>query len=149
MKNLNLFWPRASFVVFSTALFFCKFAFAEIKIVAGKKSALDTMTLESAKDLYLGRKLGGDGLRGLKPLDRLDSANNTRSRFYKTLMGWSVARTKAHWSQLVFTGKGDAPQSVASLQELVKRLQDDEMAIGFIAGEEDSADLKVLLKINE
>ena len=149
MKNLNLFRLGASGALFFSALFFCNCAFAEIKIVAGKKSTLDTIPLEAVKDLYLGRKLGADNLKGLKPVDRLDTENNTRSRFYKTLLGWSVARTKAHWSQLVFTGKGDAPQSVGSLSELIKKLQEDEAAIGFIAGEEESADLKVLLKINE
>ena len=65
-------------------------------------------------------------------------------KFYTDVVGKSEAQLKRHWSQLVFTGKGKPPPSVADDQAVKDWVASTPGAIGYIDGGSVDASVKVL-----
>lgn len=61
-----------------------------------------------------------------------------RDAFYASFAGKSPAQLKAHWSKIIFTGRGQPPREVANSVEVRKFIVDNPNAIGYI--EQDMVD---------
>jgi len=69
-----------------------------------------------------------DGLRGWWTTIVKGSA--ARDEFYLKLAGKSPAQMKAHWSKIIFTGRGQPPRQAGSNAEAKKAIADNPNAIG-------------------
>lgn len=124
-------------------------AWAQILVVGGKDFPEEQLMVSQVKDAYLGRSLKLKNGKTLVPLDRMETTEKIRSRFYNSLLGWTISKTKAHWSQIVFTGRGEAPSQVADLSALKRRVSSEPGTIGFIDKHEDQTGFKILASLPE
>jgi ABC-type phosphate transport system substrate-binding protein len=117
-------------------------ASAAVVAVVSAKSSISTLSENELTDIFLGRlnRLGGGEL--VSPVDQPEDAA-VREEFYLKFGGKSQAQLKAHWSKVIFTGRGKPPKRVANSAEVKKHVNDTPNAIGYI----DSADVDSSVKV--
>jgi len=71
-----------------------------------------------------------DGSRAI-PLNQ-NEGSAERNTFYQLVSGKSPAQVKAHWSKLIFTGRGRPPKEAASNAAIKALLANSEGNIGYI-----------------
>jgi hypothetical protein len=113
----------------------------EIRVVARQDSPIAGLTTAETADLFLGR---GVFPVSLKPVDRSDEA--LRERFYRAVADMSLKSVRAHWAELVFTGRGHPPE-LLSAEAAEQRLLRDPAVVTFVSGGWLPRDSKVLLVI--
>lgn len=93
---------------------------AEVVAVVSAKSAVTSLTENQLADIYLGRSARfPDGTPAI-PCD-LAEDSPLREEFYTKLIGKSQSQIKAHWSKLIFTGRGQPPREMPT-SESAKQL---------------------------
>lgn len=86
-------------------------AHAELVVVVSAHNPIKSLSRAELSDIYLGRRqLLPNGER-IVPIDQQDSAP-AYEEFYGTYLGRSLAQVTAHWSRLIFTGRGQPPRAV-------------------------------------
>lgn len=112
-------------------------------VVVSAESPLAEMSQSHLVDMYLGRATRfPDGRAGV-PLDQ-EHGSPTRDRFYAEFMGRSPAEVKAHWSKLIFTGRGRPPQELSGDEAVRRRVAEDASAIGYIDSSAVDASVRIL-----
>lgn len=71
-----------------------------------------------------------------------------RAEFDQKGVGRSSAQLKAHWSKLVFTGKGTPPTELNSEQEVLNFVANNPQAIGYVSAANVTDAVKVVHTIN-
>lgn len=111
--------------------------------VVSAKSAVTSLNAGQVADIFLGKTARfPDGSQAV-PID-LDEDSPQRERFYAQYTGKSPAQVKAHWSKLVFTGRGQPPRQVGSSVEARKVIADNPNAIGYIDSSQVDSSVRVL-----
>jgi ABC-type phosphate transport system substrate-binding protein len=113
--------------------------------VVSAKSPVTALNSDQVADIFLG-KTGRfpDGSQAV-PIDQQEDAPG-RERFYAQFTGKSPAQVKAHWSKIIFTGRGQPPRQATSVAELKKMIADNPNAIGYIDPSHVDGSLRVLGK---
>jgi ABC-type phosphate transport system substrate-binding protein len=103
----------------------------EIVAVVSATSEIPKLTADEVADIFLGKltRLAG-GVRPV-PLDQPESSA-ARAQFYQQFAGKSAAQVKAHWSKVIFTGRGQPPAQVPDSREARRRVAEDPNAIAYI-----------------
>jgi ABC-type phosphate transport system substrate-binding protein len=118
-------------------------AAAEVVAVVSAKSPVTTMTHNQVVDIFLGKSRrfpdGGPAV----PIDQAEGSA-ARDEFYLTFAGKSAAQLNAHWSKIIFTGRGQPPKEVANGAEVKKRLAANLNAIGYLEQSQVDASVKVV-----
>jgi len=103
---------------------------AEVAIVVHPSNA-SSIDQSSIKRLFLGKtKAFSNGRAAI--LLSLSPSSPLVDEFNKKVMGKSGSQIKAHWSKMIFTGKGTPPQEMASAAEILAAVSTNPDAIGFI-----------------
>jgi ABC-type phosphate transport system substrate-binding protein len=102
-------------------------ATAEVVVVVSAANPLTSLPQAQVANIFLGRSGYLSGDQRALVVDQVDGSA-TREAFYRYLVGWSAAQVKAHWSKMVFTGRGKPP----------RQLEDDTAVIAFIAAHPDA-----------
>ena len=103
----------------------------EVVPVVSAKSAVTTLNAAQVADIFLGKTSRfPDGTQAV-PID-LGEDSPARDRFYAQYTGKSPAQVKAHWSKIIFTGRGQPPRQANSALEAKKLIADNPNAIGYI-----------------
>jgi ABC-type phosphate transport system substrate-binding protein len=106
-------------------------AAAELVTVVSAKSAVTTLTRNQVVDIFLGKVSrfpdGGPAV----PIDQVEGAA-ARDEFYRTLAGKSPGQMNAHWSKIIFTGRGHPPTEAANGEALKRLLVATPGAIGYL-----------------
>jgi hypothetical protein len=106
-------------------------AAADVVAVVSVKSAVSAASPQQIADIYLGRTSRfPDGTLAV-PCD-LAEGSPTREEFYTKVVGKSSAQMKAHWSKIIFTGRGQPPREVANSDEAKKLVQSNPQAVCYI-----------------
>ena len=106
-------------------------AWADVVAVVSSQSAIKTLSKSQVADIFLGKvRRFPDGTLAV-PIDQAEDSA-AREEFYTKVTGKSPAQLKAHWSKIIFTGRGQPPKSVPNGVEMKKRLAGDPTAIGYI-----------------
>jgi ABC-type phosphate transport system substrate-binding protein len=104
---------------------------ADVVAVVSVKSPVAVLTKAQVADIFLGKADHyPDGSRAV-PIDMAEGSP-ARDDFYIKYAGKSPAQVKAHWSKIIFTGRGRPPVEAANPAELKKRLAENTGAIGYI-----------------
>lgn len=82
-------------------------------------------------DLYLGRTSRFPNGEPAEPIDQ-HTSSPVRAEFYQRYIGRSPAEIKAHWSRLIFTGRGRPPRDVATGVDVRRLVADNPRAIGYL-----------------
>jgi ABC-type phosphate transport system substrate-binding protein len=104
---------------------------AEVVAVVSSKSPVTTLSANQVADIFLGKTSRfPDGSQAV-PVDQVEESP-ARDRFYAQFTGKSPAQMKAHWSKIIFTGRGQPPRQVPGNAEAKKFVADNPHAIGYI-----------------
>jgi ABC-type phosphate transport system substrate-binding protein len=115
----------------------------DVVAVVSAKSAVTTLSPSQVADIFLGKTARfPDGTQAV-PIDLQEDAP-ARERFYAQYTGKSPAQVKAHWSKLVFTGRGQPPRQVASSAEARRAVAENPSAIGYLDASQVDSSVRVL-----
>jgi ABC-type phosphate transport system substrate-binding protein len=118
-------------------------AAAQIVTVVSTKSPVTTLSKIQVEDIFLGKASRfPDGSQAV-PINLVEGSA-ARDEFYLTLAGKSPAQVKAHWSKIIFTGRGQPPREVSNGSELKKLVAGNPHAIGYIEQGMVDASVKVI-----
>ena len=99
--------------------------------VVSAKSAVKALNPNQVADIFLGKTSRfPDGSLAV-PIDHTEDSP-ARDRFYSQFTGKSASQVKAHWSKVIFTGRGQPPKQVNGSAEAKKAIADNPNAIGYI-----------------
>jgi ABC-type phosphate transport system substrate-binding protein len=103
----------------------------DVVAVVSARSSVTALNAGQVADIFLGKTSRfPDGTQAV-PID-LGEDSPARDRFYAQYTGKSPAQVKAHWSKIIFTGRGQPPRQANSSSEAKKIIADNPNAIGYI-----------------
>lgn len=106
-------------------------ALAEVVAIVSAKSTVTTLSKSEVANIFMGKMARfPDGTLAI-PIDQSESAA-VRDEFYTKVAGKSPEKMKAHWSKVIFTGRGRPPPTVASSGEAKKRAASNPRIIAYI-----------------
>jgi ABC-type phosphate transport system substrate-binding protein len=142
-KNFCGFW-LGLFLAGSLSL--TDFAHAEIAIVVGLKSTIESISLDELRRVYLGK---ADTLASGKSVVVYDQTEGSQlwKNFAENVLGKSAKQIKSYWSIQIFTGKGTPPRAVGNSEEVMTIVSRDPRGIGYIDAGEASDRVKILLRV--
>jgi ABC-type phosphate transport system substrate-binding protein len=106
---------------------------AEDNVVAvvSAKSPVTALNTVQVADIFLGKTSRfPDGTQAV-PIDQNEDSP-ARDRFYAQFTGKSPAQVKAHWSKIIFTGRGQPPRQASTGLEARRMVAENPNAIGYI-----------------
>jgi ABC-type phosphate transport system substrate-binding protein len=107
-------------------------AFADdVVAVVSARSPVTTLSANQVADIFLGKSSRFPDGSPAVPIDLVEDSP-TRERFYAQYTGKSPAQVKAHWSKIIFTGRGQPPRQVSNSAEARKLVASNPNAIAYI-----------------
>jgi ABC-type phosphate transport system substrate-binding protein len=106
-------------------------AMADVVAVVSARSAVNALSENQVVDIFLGKLNRLPSGEAVVPIDQAEGSQ-PRDEFYLKFAGKSPAQLKAHWSKIIFTGRGRPPKDVANNAEVKKQLAANPNAIGYI-----------------
>jgi ABC-type phosphate transport system substrate-binding protein len=104
---------------------------SDVVVVTSTRSPALSLSREQVADIFLGRNTRlPDGRRAV-PIDHGEGMA-IRDAFYLAFTGKSPAQIKAHWSKVIFTGRGHPPKQAADGNEVKQRLSRNPDAIAYL-----------------
>lgn len=118
---------------------------AQVAIIANKSVPLDTIKKTELLDFFTGDiKKWPDGKTVI--VKELKTKGKVRDAFYD-FIGKNPSRMKSIWLKKMLSGEGDPPESIPDDDQMVKKVESTPGAIGFVAKDKVSAEVKILLLI--
>lgn len=115
---------------------------AEVVVIVhpSNDSTIDDDTI---KKIFMGKtKKFSNGQIALPMNSAKGSA--TREEFSERAIGRSSSQINAHWSKLVFTGKGSMPKELDSDAEVISTIAANQGAIGYVSPDAVTGNVKVV-----
>ena len=103
----------------------------DVVAVVSAKSPVTVLTSSQVADIFLGKTSRFPDGSQATPIDQPEDSP-VRDRFYSQVAGKSPAQVKAHWSKIIFTGRGQPPTQASSGAEVKKMIVQNPSAIGYI-----------------
>ena len=123
--------PIARFILFGLLATALPCVAQEVVPVVSARSAVTQLDANQVADIFLGKSSRFPDGTVAMPID-LSEESPLRERFYTVFTGKSPAQLKAHWSKIIFTGRGQPPRQVSGSAEAKKMLADNPTAIAYI-----------------
>jgi ABC-type phosphate transport system substrate-binding protein len=115
----------------------------DVVAVVSARSPVTTLKADQVADIFLGKTSRfPDGTQAV-PID-LGEDSPARDRFYAQFAGKSPAQVKAHWSKIIFTGRGQPPRQASTPNEAKKIIAENPNAIGYIDQSQVDGSVRVL-----
>ncbi len=106
-------------------------ASAELLVIVSARNPLPALSGDQVAAIFLGQSgRFPDGAEVVALDQRLGSQE--RTRFYSQVTGKTPALLKAHWSKMVFTGRGQPPRELADSAAVRRMVADNPSMIGYI-----------------
>lgn len=103
----------------------------DIVVVVSRLNTVQSLTRSQVEDIFLGRtQQFPDGQRAV-PIDQAERSD-TRERFNLEILDRTSAQVRAHWSRILFTGRGRPPRSVVSSKEVLRVLATEAQGISYM-----------------
>jgi ABC-type phosphate transport system substrate-binding protein len=104
---------------------------ADLVVIVSSRNPVAALRADQVAAIFLGQSVRfPDGAEAV-PYDlRLGAA--LRDEFYARVTNKTPALMKAHWSKMVFTGRGQPPAELSDSAAVRRRVADDLDAIGYI-----------------
>lgn len=104
---------------------------AEVVVVVAADSPVTSLSRGLVAKIFLGKsRRFPDGSRAV-PLNQSEGSLE-RDIFYQLVSGKSPSQVKAHWSKLIFTGRGQPPKEAADSDAVKHLLANNGVNIGYI-----------------
>jgi ABC-type phosphate transport system substrate-binding protein len=106
-------------------------ASAELVVIVSARNPAPLLTGNQVSAIFLGQSARfPDGAEAVALDQRVGSQE--RNQFYAQVAGKTPALLKAHWSKLVFTGRGQPPREAADSASVRRMVADNPSMIGYI-----------------
>jgi ABC-type phosphate transport system substrate-binding protein len=102
-----------------------------VVVVVSADSPVTEISRLHLADLYLGRTTRFPNGEPAEPIDQ-GTTSAARTDFYQRYLGRSLAEIKAHWSRLIFTGRGRPPRDVPSGEDVRRLVAENPGTVGYI-----------------
>jgi len=102
-----------------------------IVVVVSSASSLIEISKLHLADIYLGRTSRFESGVQAVPLNQR-AGTEARSQFSVVYLGRTEAQMKAHWSKIIFTGRGRPPAEESDAEAIKRRLTENPRAIAYI-----------------
>lgn len=111
----------------------CTTASAEAEVVVVVSSASPVVSLKKSDvaNIFLGKTRRFPNGERAVPINQLEGSAE-RNEFYDMYTGKSAPQLKAHWSKMIFTGRGQPPKEVGSLEELKAALAKNNEIVTYV-----------------
>jgi len=106
-------------------------ATADVVVVVSSDSPLQALSRDMLADLYLGRLDHLPDSGKVVPIDLSERAP-AHDEFYREYLDRTPAEIKAHWSRLIFTGRGQPPESVRDGETMADVVAKNRNAVGYV-----------------
>jgi hypothetical protein len=117
---------------------------ADVVVVVSAKNSVSTLSRSQVVDLFLGKSSRFPDGRAAVPVDQAEGSE-ARDAFYLAFADKTPAQVKAHWSKVIFTGRGQPPRAVAGGRLVKKLVAGNVDAVGYIDRSEVDESVKVVL----
>ena len=117
----------------------------ELVVIGHLSSDEQTLTILQVQSIFMGRNRSlPNGVLAF-PLDQ----SVLRTKFYQQLTLRPIAQIDAYWARLRFSGQRSPPKKLSNDELVIKMIQDNEGAIGYIDKiNVDETKIQVLLVLN-
>lgn len=115
---------------------------AGVAVIAHPDTHIQQADSDSIKRLYLGKTSKVLGIK-MNPVDQTEGSS-TRDEFYNKVVDKDPSQLKAYWAQLIFTGGGSPPSSVANDNAVKELVSSKSNAIGYIDSDQVDNMVKVI-----
>lgn len=105
--------------------------FADAVVVVSAQNPIQMLTRAELADIYLGRRNRLPNGEPVVPIDQREGSP-AHGAFYSKYLRQSPAQIKAHWSKLIFTGRGQPPRAVSNGDAMAEIVAENPHAIGYI-----------------
>jgi ABC-type phosphate transport system substrate-binding protein len=137
--------PRCAFLSVALGLVLSGTVVADAVAVVSAKSPLTSLSKSQVADIFLGKTARfPDGTLAV-PIDQ-EEGSAARDEFYATFTGKSPAQMKAHWTKIIFTGRGQPPMTVANSAAVRQLVAANPRAISYIERSAVDSSVKVLIQ---
>jgi ABC-type phosphate transport system substrate-binding protein len=118
---------------------------AEEVVVVSSKCPVSALSKDQVTDIFLGKTTLFPGGTLAVPIDQVEEAP-ARDEFYSTFANKSPAQVKAHWTKLIFTGRGQPPRSISNSVEIRKLVAANPQAISYIERSAVDSTVKIVVQ---
>ena len=122
---------RLTLIALALSLSASAAALADVVAVVSSTSSVMMLNRTQIADIFLGRTTRFPDGSPAVPIDQTEGTL-VRDEFYTKFVGKSAAQIKAHWSKIIFTGRGQPPKAVSNSSETKKLVVANPNAIGYI-----------------
>ncbi|WP_305822682.1 phosphate ABC transporter substrate-binding protein [Massilia brevitalea] len=106
----------------------------DLVVIVSARSSVEALRADQAAAIFLGQSARFPGGAVATALDQ-PIGSNERDQFYLRVTGKTPALLKAHWSKLVFTGRGQPPRELADSAAVRRAVAEDPGLVGYIERE--------------
>jgi ABC-type phosphate transport system substrate-binding protein len=117
---------------------------ADVVAVVSAKSAVTALSKDQIADIFMGKAIHFPDGAPATPIDQIE-ASSVREEFYTRFTGKSRAQLNAHWSKIIFTGRGQPPKQLPNSAEVKKWVAANPNTIGYIEPSLVDASVRALL----
>ncbi|MCJ8311635.1 MAG: phosphate ABC transporter substrate-binding protein [Saccharospirillaceae bacterium] len=129
------------FIMLSTFIF-SSWASAETAVIVNAANT-NEVNQSMVKRMFLGKMKKYPSGSSVIPIN-LPAGDVQRDGFDDAVLGKSPKQMKSYWSKLVFTGKGNPPQEVASIADMLQLISTNPDAIGYLPADQVADGMTVL-----
>jgi ABC-type phosphate transport system substrate-binding protein len=121
-------------------------AAADLVVVVSARNPVSALRADQVAAIFLGQAMRfPDGVEAV-PLDQ-QIGSPVRDAFYLRVASKNPALLKAHWSKLVFTGRGQPPAELVDSAAVRRQVAGDPNAIGYIERSALDASVRAVLVV--
>jgi ABC-type phosphate transport system substrate-binding protein len=118
---------------------------ADVVAVVSSTSTITSLSNAQVTDIFLGKVSRFPNGTLAVPIDQVEGSP-ARDEFYATFANKSPAQVKAHWTKIIFTGRGQPPKSVSNSVEVRKLVAANPQAISYMERSAVDSTVKVLVQ---
>ncbi|MEO9053642.1 MAG: phosphate ABC transporter substrate-binding protein [Steroidobacteraceae bacterium] len=118
---------------------------AEVVAVVSSTSTITSLSNAQVTDIFLGKVSRFPNGTLAVPIDQVEGSP-ARDEFYAKFANKSPAQVKAHWTKIIFTGRGQPPKSVPNSVEVRKLIAANPQAISYIERSAVDSTIKVVVQ---
>jgi hypothetical protein len=104
---------------------------ADLVVIVSARSQVNALRPDQVAAIFLGQTARFPEGQEAVPLD-LPLGSPLRNEFYLRVTSKTPALLKAHWSKMVFTGRGQPPAELLDSAAVRRRVAEDPELIGYI-----------------
>lgn len=121
-------------------------AAGELVVIVSAKSTVGALKQEQVADIFLGQMATFPGGLEAVALDQ-DIGSPARDEFYSKVTAKTRPLVKAHWTKMIFTGRGQPPREIGDSAAVRKKVAENPTLIGYIDKTALDASVKAVLLI--